>query len=209
MFRFLQTESDRGQDLASVKPVSTREKILEAAERCLERFGVQKTTLADVAEEAGVARMTVYRQFADREALFVDTSLFILERRWAEIAGEIETIEDPAKWILEALLVNLRKIEKDAEQGRYQQRDTRGEGMAIALSPAGLECIAVWLRPLLANGKHIAARKNLADDIAEWMHWQSYIMDSRRSDRLKTGRQWRRWLRPQIAGLVGEEVHGK
>lgn len=193
-------------DLALVKPVSTREKILEAAERCLERFGIQKTTLADVAEEAGVARMTVYRQFADREALFVDTSLFILERRWAEIAAETATIEDPVQWILEALLANLRKIEKDAEQGRYQQRDARGEGMAIALSPAGLECIATWLRPLLADAKNSSAGKALANDIAEWMHWQSFIMDSQRSHRLKTSRQWRRWLKPQVTGLLSQAM---
>ena len=184
--------------MTSLEPQSTREKILEAAGRCLERFGIQKTTLADVAEEAGVARVTVYRQFADRDALVVDTSLYILEKRWREIAAKLDHVEGLGNWILEAMLLNLAMIEKEQKAGRYQQRDARGEGMSIALSPPGLECIAVWLRPLLevADGK--AAQKASVEDIAEWMHWQSFIMASGQSRRLTTAKQWRTWLARQL-----------
>ncbi len=189
--------------MKSPEPISTREKILEAAERCLERFGIQKTTLADVAEEAGVARVTVYRQFADRDALLVDTSLFILERRWRDIANALIGVHDPADWILQALLLNLKLIRKEAAEGRYQAKDAREKGMAVALSPHGLECIAVWLRHLLEGSKHKFAGVLSAEDIAEWMHWQSFIMDSAKSHRLKTVKQWRDWLEPQISsGLI-------
>lgn len=41
-----------------------RERILAAASRCVTRFGLQKTRLADVAAEAGVTRQTVYRYFS-------------------------------------------------------------------------------------------------------------------------------------------------
>jgi AcrR family transcriptional regulator len=189
--------------MTTPEPLSTRERILEAAERCLERYGIKKTTLADVAEEAGVARVTVYRQFADRDALFVDTSLFILERRWREIAQKLEGVDDPGEWVLQALLLNLKMMLKDTAEGRYQEKDARGEGMSIALSPAGLECIAVWLRPLLDGIENAVSGSLFAEGIAEWMHWQSFIMDSGRSQRLKTAKQWRDWLEPQIrTGLL-------
>ncbi len=43
--------------------------ILKAAERCFSRFGLTKTTMEDIARAAGMSRATLYRYFADREAL--------------------------------------------------------------------------------------------------------------------------------------------
>jgi AcrR family transcriptional regulator len=43
--------------------------LLTAAERCFGQFGIAKTTMEDIARAAGVSRATVYRYFADREAL--------------------------------------------------------------------------------------------------------------------------------------------
>jgi AcrR family transcriptional regulator len=44
---------------------------LDAAEACFDRYGVNKTTMEDIAREAGVSRPTVYRHFADRESLIL------------------------------------------------------------------------------------------------------------------------------------------
>ncbi|HEX6417167.1 MAG TPA: TetR/AcrR family transcriptional regulator [Acidimicrobiales bacterium] len=54
----------------------TERRLLDAAARCIARWGIRKTTLDDVAREAGVSRATVYRAFPggkDRvvEAVFV------------------------------------------------------------------------------------------------------------------------------------------
>ena len=38
-----------------------RELLLDATERCFERYGIAKTTIDDIADEAGVSRGTVYR----------------------------------------------------------------------------------------------------------------------------------------------------
>jgi AcrR family transcriptional regulator len=43
--------------------------ILDAALACIARVGVTKTTLDDVAREAGCARATVYRSFANKQRL--------------------------------------------------------------------------------------------------------------------------------------------
>ena len=45
------------------------EEILQAALACFARFGMQKTTLQDVADAAGLSRATVYRYFPDRAVL--------------------------------------------------------------------------------------------------------------------------------------------
>jgi AcrR family transcriptional regulator len=49
-----------------------RERIVAAAERCIERHGIRKTTMDDVASEVGLSRPSVYRYFADRDDLLVE-----------------------------------------------------------------------------------------------------------------------------------------
>lgn len=44
---------------------------MRAAERCIERYGIRKTTMDDIAREAGISRPSIYRFFADREELLV------------------------------------------------------------------------------------------------------------------------------------------
>jgi AcrR family transcriptional regulator len=48
----------------------TRQRITEAAVRLHTSVGPAETSIARVAEEAGVTRLTVYRHFADLDALF-------------------------------------------------------------------------------------------------------------------------------------------
>jgi AcrR family transcriptional regulator len=50
--------------------------ILAAAERCVERYGLRRVSMADVAAEAGLSRRTLYNRFGDRATL-VDA---VLER---------------------------------------------------------------------------------------------------------------------------------
>jgi AcrR family transcriptional regulator len=49
-----------------------RERILAAAERCIDRHGIRKTTMDDIACEVGLSRPSVYRYFADRDDLFIE-----------------------------------------------------------------------------------------------------------------------------------------
>lgn len=44
---------------------------MRAAERCIQRHGIRKTTMDDIAREAGISRPSIYRFFADREELLV------------------------------------------------------------------------------------------------------------------------------------------
>src|SRR5438874_4984144 len=48
---------------------ATRARILDAVFSCAERFGLGRTTIADVAKEARLSRQTVYRYFPSRHDL--------------------------------------------------------------------------------------------------------------------------------------------
>jgi AcrR family transcriptional regulator len=69
------TSMPRGSPSQPAAPTATddaRERILAAAERCIDRHGIRKTTMDDVACEVGLSRPSVYRYFADRDDLLIE-----------------------------------------------------------------------------------------------------------------------------------------
>jgi len=95
------------------QPDAARERLLDAASRCIARDGLTATGIAAVADEAGVSRPTVYRYFRDRDAL-VDAALLRagtaqLARMKAHIAG----FSTPEEKAVEAMLFVLREMPRD------------------------------------------------------------------------------------------------
>ena len=73
------------------------DRILDAALACIARVGVAKTTLDDVAREAGCARATVYRCFPGRDALLraaLDREVQALTQQVIDAADRAETLTD-------------------------------------------------------------------------------------------------------------------
>jgi AcrR family transcriptional regulator len=186
----------------------TRERILEAAALCFARFGIAKTTLGDVAREAGVARVTVYRQFVDKEALFAGTTARIIRRRWRDIADGVGSRDSLREWVLAVLQENWRQLQDTEFDRMYRDAGAYDEGLAFALTSEGLDCI---IEPMEHHIAGRGLRRQLAsgvepEDLAEWMHWVSFMIASHRSQRLKTEEDWLRWLRPQLAGLLSRSA---
>ena len=50
-------------------PPDSAARILDAAERCMHRYGLRRVSMGDVAAEAGMSRGSVYNWFGDRQAL--------------------------------------------------------------------------------------------------------------------------------------------
>ena len=73
------------------------DRILDGALACIARVGVAKTTLDDVAREAGCARATVYRCFPGRRALLravLDREIADLAVRLSGAASEADNLAD-------------------------------------------------------------------------------------------------------------------
>jgi AcrR family transcriptional regulator len=67
--------------------VALRERVVAAALRCFERYGAKRTSLDDVAEEAGLSRQSVYRAFESRSALIQ----FILDQRIQAMGAALQS----------------------------------------------------------------------------------------------------------------------
>ncbi len=71
----------------------TREMLMGAARRVVERVGARRATLDDVAAEARVSRSTVYYHFANKGEMFRD----MVEREIGHLRDVIERASDPAE----------------------------------------------------------------------------------------------------------------
>src|SRR5512139_2199198 len=106
---------------ASPLPGAARERLLEAAARCIERDGIAGLSMAAVAEEAGVSRPTVYRYFADRRAL-LEATIFFAARALADAVGEqVRRRATPAEQAVEAVLFARTEILRDPVIGALWQ----------------------------------------------------------------------------------------
>ena len=66
--------------LRNVTRSPMRERILDAADRLLGRYGYQKTTADDLAREAGIGRRTIYVHFTSKEEIFLASIDRVVER---------------------------------------------------------------------------------------------------------------------------------
>ena len=74
--------------------------IVDAATKCFEQYGPQRTSMDDIAEAAGISRKTLYRVFDDRPKLIQA----VLLSRWARIAKKMQNRIAKASGFEEALL---------------------------------------------------------------------------------------------------------
>jgi len=86
-------------------PLSTRDRLLVAAEACLRRNGIRRTTVVEIAEEAGVSRAGLYKHFPDKAALVVATLALTDERFWADADTRVSVVEGISAKVVEAIVI--------------------------------------------------------------------------------------------------------
>ena len=106
----------RGQGRPSgggLKPEQAREMILDAAEHCYERFGFSKTSIEDIAAEAGCSRTNVYRFFAGREPLLDAVLVRAVARRYPEFRDALASCSDGSELMVEAAVLTIQMIREE------------------------------------------------------------------------------------------------
>ncbi len=89
--------------ISQAPAVGQRERILDAAERLLGRFGYRKMTVEDIATEAGIGKGTVYLSFPSKEEVVLSTVDRIVDRVCAAME-EAAARDAPAADRLRAML---------------------------------------------------------------------------------------------------------
>lgn len=81
----------------------TRQRIVDAAVHLHGSLGPAATTIAAIAEEAGVTRLTVYRHFADTDAIFAACSAHWMSQQQPPRPDKWASIADPEQRLRVAL----------------------------------------------------------------------------------------------------------
>jgi TetR/AcrR family acrAB operon transcriptional repressor len=100
---------------------ATRAAVLDAAERVFLRRGVTRTSLAEIAQAAGVTRGAIYGHFKDKADLFtamMERVTLPLEAEIAQVAEADVTAGDLLAQLRERVQVAIRQIVSDAQTRR-------------------------------------------------------------------------------------------
>jgi len=85
----------------------TEEKIRNSAIKFFLRFGFKKSSVDEIAEDAGIAKGTVYNYFKNKQDLFTKTSFWWREQQFKKIEREIAQIEHADEKILTRLILEV------------------------------------------------------------------------------------------------------
>ena len=156
----------------------TRQRITEATVKLHGTVGPARTTIKDVAVEAGVQRATVYRHFPDLESLFGACSA-----HWASLNAP----PDPAAWEGKSLEAALTELYAWYEWGESMLVNVRRDlplVPAMAAPRAAFDARFAALRVALMVGR--PKRKRVAAAIGHALQfetWRSLAREQRLSNR--------------------------
>src|SRR5207247_4369219 len=96
-------------------PLSLHDRLLAATYRCVERFGMGKTTIEDIVKESGVSRATIYRQFAGgRDELMLETVGWELANYFNRLADHVRDAPSLAELLRRGLAFAHRAVAEHA-----------------------------------------------------------------------------------------------
>ena len=142
----------------------TRERILDAVEHLVARYGIEELRLHDVAEAVGIRIPSIYGHFESREALYEG-----LVDRYVKLTGEIFCYEedfDPTTVLLDGIREWVRimiehpafaRLElRDMERTRgFSQMSERGVGVGEDIERSPFAPLYGRLRRMLERGHEL------------------------------------------------------
>lgn len=98
-----------------------RRRIVEAATACIDRFGLAKTNLSDVAAEAGVTRQTVYRYFPSLTDILSAVALARVEEFAGRMERHLAKFDSAAEVAVESVVFGVRTVPNEPYLGLLLQ----------------------------------------------------------------------------------------
>ena len=183
-----------------------RTRILAATVVCLGRYGIAKTTVDDAAREAGVARATVYRHFADgKDQVIAEAITWAVAQFFNELALAVADAPDFPTMLEQALVHAHRAV--DEHEVLQKVLETEPERLLPQLTqsaPLIQAAIRADFAERLAN-EHLCPGID-ADRAADWLSRMglSFILSEGRWD-LRDPEAVRRLVREEfLVGILAE-----
>lgn len=182
---------------------ATAERIVEAARACFERYGIQKTTIEDIAKAAGVSRPTVYKHFPGKMEIVDHISMGELDKIQQSLRGRLTRKTGFAEMLTEVILVSVLV----ASENLYVRRFVEAMGEAAhsyapssAYQTAARERWHHMLETARDTGE-LAADLDL-DEVVSWLSLNQIILLAT-LEQVEGGEAW---LRKFIRRFVAEPL---
>ncbi len=101
-------------NVETIAPIDTRERIMLAAVRQCEEFGLRRTTMDDVARRARLSRATLYRHFESKDALVQAVILAEAERFFDRLDVALDGLERTDERLVEGFAFALQYVRRHA-----------------------------------------------------------------------------------------------
>lgn len=147
------------------KNPDTQARILDAAIVCVKKWGIEKVTLNDIAQEAGLTRPTVYSYYASRDDVVRHALLQNAYGFSEDAIRHIGKFETARERLLEITLYALKRLPKEPVLALIKESGLAGIMNNYALrSPEGNEIVRALFRVIL---KDLVIADDDLDEMAE------------------------------------------
>jgi AcrR family transcriptional regulator len=162
-----------GDDRAILDDEEARRRLLEAAGRCIVRQGNAQIRMAEVADEAGVSRSTLYRYFSNRDEVLLGLMLARVDTALGDLVRSLRHPDDPVRSLPEMVLARVESVEGNPLNEALFAAESTAVPTALEMgSEPIVKVLLAYYEPLLQRWKQ--AGRLYADldprSIVEWIH---------------------------------------
>lgn len=141
-------------------------RVIEVAIRCFEQYGPQRTTMADIAEAAGVSRKTIYRWFEERATLIEHVLVKMFDESSVDVFSFVTKFKDPREAIIEGAIFSIENsLENELfNQLVYKDNSHQTIQLLFRTNEHIYQSLLEFWGPIFQNGRQQGQiRKSLSD----------------------------------------------
>ena len=188
---------------------STEAALVDAACDCFERYGVRKTTMDDIAQQAGVSRATLYRYFSSKEAIVERIGALEAGKVTQELRGQLKKALSIEDTLVECLLLSTRIAHRNPRIRALTDFRATASRTADPASPGHQANRALWgglIEEARSQGR--LAEDISLDEIASWLVLAQALLLTKVEALDVSDRQLRHFIKRFIVSAVLPRVAG-
>lgn len=140
--------------MTTVTVASPEDRVLDAARRCVDRWGLSKLTIDDVATEAGVSRATLYRLFpGGKDVMFDALRVRELQEFFSGMRDNLHEVESLLDFSVQVAGYAIREMRNDEHLAMMlaTEEGTALKSLTVEGLPRILRVASEYITPLIGE----------------------------------------------------------
>lgn len=140
--------------MTTVTAPSAEDRVLDAARRCVDRWGLSKLTIDDVAAEAGVSRATLYRLFpGGKDVMFDALRVRELQEFFSGMRDNLHEVESLLDFSVQVAGYAIREMRNDEHLAMMlaTEEGTALKSLTVEGLPRILRVASEYITPLIGE----------------------------------------------------------